>query len=126
MLNYCRPNAPPSLPLCPGKLMGLWVILLAGILLGTLGGCDRYYWTRPDSTAEQFDRDSRDCVREAKSKTIGGPVSGLAVDVIEPMYRYCLTTRGYARVKQYEPPAPGSYRGLEDEEEFVAAVGPKS
>ena len=79
-----------------------------------------------DRTAEQFDRDSRDCVREAKSKTIGGPVSGLAVDVIEPMYRYCLTTRGYARVKQYEPPAPGAYRGLEDEEEFVAAVGPKS
>jgi len=106
--------------------MRLRALLLAGILVGTLGGCSRYYWTRPDSTAEQFDRDSRECVQEARSKTMPASVSDIAVEVIEPMYRYCLTSRGYARGKQFEPAAPGSYRGLEDEEEFIAAVGPKS
>lgn len=101
------------------------VLLLAGIFLVTLGGCSRYYWTKPDSTAAQFDRDSRECVQEARSKIASGP-SSPGVDVIEPMYRYCLTTRGYARAKQLEPATPGSYRGFEDEEEFVRILGTKS
>src|SRR5512144_2972643 len=65
------------------------VFLLAAILAALLGGCARYYWMKAGSTAEQFDRDSRECVQEAKS-TVPGPVSGLAVDVIDQKYRTCL------------------------------------
>jgi hypothetical protein len=98
-------------------------LLLAGLLVATLGGCAHYYWTKPDTTAAQFDRDSRECVQEARGKLTAGPAPGTGVDAIESMYRYCLSTRGYARVKQIEPAPPGSYRGLEDEGEFVRALG---
>ncbi len=101
----------------------LRALLLAGILVGTFCGCSRYYWSKSGSTAEEFHRDSRECVREARS-AIPGPISGLAVAVIEQRYRACLATRGYVRDKQVDPPVPGSYRGLENEEEFAAAAAP--
>jgi hypothetical protein len=97
------------------------VLLLAAILATALGGCARYYWMKAGATAEQFDRDSRECVQEAKS-TVPGPVSGLAVDVIDQRYRACLAGRGYVREKQFDPPAPGSYRGIESEEELTAGA----
>ncbi len=33
-------------------------------------------------------------------------------------------TGGYVGDKQVDPPFPGSYRGLENEEEFAAAAAP--
>jgi hypothetical protein len=100
------------------------VLLFAAILAATLGGCARYYWMKAGSTAEQFDRDSRECVQEAKS-TVPGPMSGLAVDVIDQRYRTCLAGRGYVREKQFDPPAAGSYRGIESEEELAAGAPSK-
>jgi hypothetical protein len=100
------------------------LLLLAAILLATLGGCGRYYWTKAGSMAEEFERDSRECVQQAKS-TPPGPVSGLAADVIEQRYRTCLAGRGYVREKQFDPPAAGSYRGIESEEELAAGAPSK-
>lgn len=100
------------------------VLLFAAILAATLGGCARYYWMKAGGTAEQFDRDSRECVQEAKS-AVPGPVSGLAVDVIDQRYRTCLAGRGYVRQKQFDPPAAGSYRGIESEEELAAGAPSK-
>jgi hypothetical protein len=99
-------------------------LLLAAVLAAALGGCARYYWTKAGSTAEQFDRDSRECVQDAKG-TVPGPVAGLAVGVIEQRYRACLAGRGYVRDKQFDPPPAGSYRGIESEEELAAAAASK-
>ena len=100
------------------------LLLLAAIVLAMLGGCGRYYWTQAGSTAEQFARDSRECVQQAKS-TPPGPVSSLAADLIEQRYRTCLAGRGYLREKQLDPPAAGSYRGIESEEELAAGAPAK-
>ena len=123
MLDSYRRSARPFPRLCPAEAMRRSgrVLLLAAILAATLGGCARYYWMKAGSTAEQFDRDSRECVQDAKS-TVPGPVSGLAVDVIDQRYRTCLAGRGYVREKQFDPPAPGSYRGIESEEELAAGA----
>ena len=96
-------------------------LVLVVALATLLGGCTRYYWTKPGTTEAQFDRDSRECVQEAR-KTMPGPITGLAVEVLTERYRSCLTGRGYARDKQAGSPAPGSYRGIEREEELAAAA----
>lgn len=126
MLDSYRRSERLFLRLYPGEARR-WsgsVFLLAAILAALLGGCARYYWMKASSTAEQFDRDSRECVQEAKS-TVPGPVSGLAVDVIDQKYRTCLAGRGYVREKQFDPPAAGSYRGIESEEELAAGAPSK-
>ncbi len=87
-----------------------WGLLIAFVLLGGLSGCGRYYWSKPGSTAEQFNKDSLECAREA-SPTQADRERGIVVDTL---YRTCLTARGYTREKQqYEPPPPGFYRGIE-------------
>jgi hypothetical protein len=48
--------------------------------------------------------------------------AGAALEAVEQYYRACLTSRGYVRDKQVDPPPPGSYRGIERGEEFNAAV----
>ena len=85
-----------------------WV-MVAGVLLVGLSGCGRYYWSKPGSTVEQFNKDSQECAREA-SPTPAAKQHGIVVDTL---YRACLTARDYTREKQYEPPPPGSYRGIE-------------
>ena len=88
-------------------LVGLVVILLGGF-----GGCTKFYWTKSGSTAEQFDRDSRECAIQASSPLTGGELNS-------KVYQACLRTRGYTRAPQSAPPGPGSYRGLDDEGEPV-------
>ena len=83
--------------------------MTAGILLGGLSGCARYYWSKPGSTVDQFTRDSGECVREASPTQAAQPQAV----VVDALYRACLTARGYTRDKQYDPPPPGSYRGIE-------------
>ena len=99
-----------------------FVAAITGGLLGApLGGCGRYYWRKAGSTAEQFDRDSRACVQGAKSIPPES-VPGRAADVIEARYRACLAARGYVRERQSGPPAAGSHRGIESEEELAAGA----
>ncbi len=85
------------------------LMVIAALALGGLAGCARYYWSKPDSTEEQFKKDSQECSREA-SPTPAAVATGV---VIDQLYRACLQSRGYAREKQWEPPPPGSYRGIE-------------
>jgi hypothetical protein len=92
------------------------VLLL--LLLSAATGCSRYYWSRPGVTAEQFTQDNQACVRQAACTM----PAGAALEAVEQYYRACLTSRGYVRDKQVDPPPPGSYRGIERGEEFNAAV----
>jgi len=89
-------------------------------LVISLTGCARYYWSKPGTTAEQFSQDSRDCVQQARSTL--PRESAANADAIETLYRACLGARGYGRDKQVDPPPPGSYRGIENGEEFTAAA----
>jgi len=92
------------------------VLLL--LLLGAATGCSRYYWSKPGASAEQFTQDNQACVQQAA----GTLPSGASLDTVRQYYRGCLNSRGYARDKQMDPPPPGSYRGIENSEEFNAAV----
>jgi len=91
-----------------GKRLTQWLIITA-VLLGALGGCVRYYWSKPESTLEEFARDSLECAREA-APTPAARQYGIVTD---SAYRTCLSARGYTRDKQVEPPPPGFYRGIE-------------
>jgi hypothetical protein len=84
-------------------------LIVTSVLLGALGGCVRYYWSRPGSTPEQFAKDSLECAREA-APTPAARQFGI---VTESAYRACLSAHGYTRDKQAEPPPPGFYRGIE-------------
>lgn len=92
------------------------VLLL--LLLGATTGCSRYYWSKPGATAEQFTHDSQTCVQQAATTL----PAGAAAEAVEQVYRACLNGRGYVRDKQYDPPPPGSYRGLEGTRQFSAAA----
>ena len=92
------------------------VLLL--LLLGAATGCSRYYWSKPGASAEQFTQDNQGCVQQAA----GTLPSGASLDTVRHYYRGCLNSRGYVRDKQMDPPPPGSYRGIENSEEFNAAV----
>ena len=85
------------------------LFIIAGMLLGAVGGCVRYYWSKPGSTPEEFARDSLECAREA-APTPAARQYGIVTD---SAYRTCLSARGYTRDKQVEPPPPGFYRGIE-------------
>jgi hypothetical protein len=84
------------------------VVMIALLSCG-LVGCSRFYWSKPGSTAEEFDRDNMECAREA-SPPAGAQQRDVVVDA---SYRACLTKRGYTREKLLAPPPPGSYRGIE-------------
>ena len=85
------------------------LFIIAGMLLGAVGGCVRYYLSKPGSTPEEFARDSLECAREA-APTPAARQYGIVTD---SAYRTCLSARGYTRDKQVEPPPPGFYRGIE-------------
>ena len=73
-------------------------------LLTAVSGCGRYYWSRPGGTLEDFNRDSAACAKEAS------PAYGI---VIEDSYRKCLSSRGWIRAQQQDPPPSNWYRGIE-------------
>lgn len=92
------------------------VLLLALLVAAT--GCSRYYWSKPGATAEQFTSDNQACVQQAGNTL----PAGSAGEAVEQVYRACLNSRGYVRDKQFDPPPPGYYRGIEDNQQFRAAA----
>jgi hypothetical protein len=54
-------------------------------------------------------RDSTQCISESSPTT---PTLKTGV-FVEQMYRSCLSAKGWVRDKQYDPPPPGWYRGVE-------------
>ena len=73
-------------------------------LLTAVSGCGRYYWSKPGGTLEDFNRDSAACAKEAS------PAYGI---VIEDSYRKCLSSKGWIRAQQQDPPPSDWYRGIE-------------
>lgn len=74
------------------------------VALAALAGCGRHYWSRSGATADEFNRDSATCAKEAS------PQYGL---LIQDVYRGCLRARGWTRAQQLEPVPVGWYRGIE-------------
>jgi len=83
--------------------------IVAVALLCSLGGCVRYYWAKPGATPEEFNRDNTQCISEGSPTT---PTLKTGV-FIEHLYRSCLSAKGWVRDKQFDPPPPGSFRGVE-------------
>ena len=77
-------------------------------LLGAfaLGGCGKYYWSKPGSTRDQFDADSRECVKQATASPAVAP------SIEQEVYRSCLSARGYVREKLATKPSD-AHRGIE-------------
>lgn len=84
-------------------------LTVAVALLVGLGGCVRYYWAKPNATPEDFNRDSTQCISESSPTT---PTLKTGV-FVEQLYRSCMNAKGWVRDKQYDPPPPGWYRGVE-------------
>ena len=78
----------------------------ATVLVTLLSGCTAFYWSKAGATPEQFISDSQECAKEA------APTPTYDV-MIQDVYRGCLKKRGYVRSKQYQPVAPGYFRGIE-------------
>ena len=94
----------------PRARHALGAAIVVVTLAGGLGGCVRYYWSKPNATAEDFNRDNQQCIGESSPTT---PTLKTGV-FVEKLYRSCLTAKGWVRDKQYDPPPPGYYRGLEE------------
>ena len=84
------------------------IVLGAALAVVALTGCGKFYWGQPGATQEQFDRDNRECAKEA-APTPSAAQYGV---VSEGFYRACLSGRGWKREKYTDPP-PGWFRGLE-------------
>jgi hypothetical protein len=77
-------------------------------LLGAfaLGGCGKYYWSKPGSTRDQFDADSRECAKQATASPAAAP------SIEQEVYRSCLSARGYVREKLVTKTSD-AHRGIE-------------
>ena len=84
------------------------VVIGGALAVAGLTGCGKYYWGQAGATQEQFDRDSRECAKEAAPS----PSAAQYGIVYEGFYRACLSARGWKREQHADPP-PGWYRGLE-------------
>ena len=84
------------------------IVLGAALAVVALTGCGKFYWGQPRATQEQFDRDNRECAKEAAPS----PSSAQYGVVYEGFYRTCLSRRGWKREKHMDPP-PGWFRGIE-------------
>ena len=94
--------------------MSFWrmahLVAVFPILVTALAGC-KHYWGKPGGTAEQFETDSRECLKES-SPTPQMVAYGARS---EQIYRGCLRARGWTRAeKDAHNPPPGWYRGVED------------
>jgi len=88
------------------RIVGL--MLSALVVAVAVTGCGKFYWGQPGATQEQFDRDNRECAKEAAPS----PSAGQYGIVYEGFYRACLSARGWKR-EQFMKPPPGWYRGME-------------
>lgn len=79
------------------------------VLVAALGGCARYYWSRPGGTLDDFDRDHSECARA----TSANPTEAALGIVDSKRYRACLQGRGWMRREEMDPPPAGSFRGFE-------------
>jgi len=77
-------------------------------LLGAfaLGGCGKFYWSKPGSTRDQFDADSRACAQQATASPAAAP------SIEQEVYRSCLSARGYVREKLVQK-SSDAHRGIE-------------
>jgi hypothetical protein len=67
------------------------------IVLGVFAGCASSTtegWTKPGATEEQVNRDSADCLFDARSVVPGGR-RGPEMVVNQDRYRQCMASRGY-------------------------------
>ena len=86
------------------KVQLLALVPLLGIF--ALGGCGKYYWSKPGSTRDQFDADSTACAKQATASPAAAP------SIEQEVYRSCLSARGYVREKLVTK-TPDSHRGIE-------------
>jgi hypothetical protein len=89
--------------MAPARWAALVMVVAAG-----LAGCGKFYWTKPGSTLEDFERDSTECARA----TSVNPTAAAVGNVNMKAYRACLAQRGYVRDQHVMPP-PDAYRGFE-------------
>lgn len=83
---------------------------LAGLVLASgLGGCAQYHWSKDNTLEPEFHQESLACAREAAPT----PTAASQGVINDQMYRACLRARGWVREKQWDPPPPGWYRGIE-------------
>jgi hypothetical protein len=81
--------------------------LVAMIGVFMLGGCSgKYYWSKPGSTRDQFDADSRECAKQATASPAAAP------SIEQEVYRSCLSARGYVRQKLVTK-SSDAHRGIE-------------
>lgn len=80
-----------------------WAAVLIFTVL--LAGCAARHWTRPDTTAQQFEQDSWDCARASSAPAtragVGGGVGFYRSEVVvnKDLYQSCLRVRGYRQVE---------------------------
>ena len=48
------------------------IVLGAALAVVALTGCGKFYWGQPGATQEQFDRDNRECAKEAAPSPSSG------------------------------------------------------
>ena len=82
--------------------------VLLALIAGSLAGCGKFYWTKPGSTVDDFERDSAACARQASANPTAAALG--AVDM--KAFRACLSARGYVRQQHVTQP-PNGYRGFE-------------
>ena len=81
--------------------------LVAMIGVFMFSGCGgKYYWSKPGSTRDQFDADSRECAKQATASPAAAP------SIEQEVYRSCLSARGYVREKLVTKPSD-AHRGIE-------------
>jgi hypothetical protein len=77
------------------------------LLSAMFSGC-QHYWGKPGATAEQFNRDTTACAKEASAPQVAVP------DGSERIYRGCMRAHGWARDKRpASNPGEGWFRGIE-------------
>ncbi|MGH7277176.1 MAG: hypothetical protein ACREJG_00650 [Candidatus Rokuibacteriota bacterium] len=83
------------------------LLLLSLSVLAT--GCAReHFWFKSGATAQNFYRDSLECVKETSA--LGGE-SQKKLKVNKGLYRACLYARGYVREARFQEPKDG-WRGM--------------
>ena len=96
--------------------MTLKAIPLALLLAGLLTGCGKHYWEASGRSVSEFQTDSGQCTKEATLK----------YDVTsDQLYRGCMRSRGWQRVKAINP-TNQQFRGPEEDDEFAKPPHPLS